>query len=161
MTARARICCSPDGVATVLAAGGLHLVEVQSGHRDHAVIHTNVRSDLRSRRERPKVRLDELAARRVILAIGRGPAIAIEKLARGRVHVVFPGREDPNLAPTEHARADDGARLEHERSYSPLHQVRRGGESDRAGANDRDGKLVPIHLDAPLAYRRLQHASPY
>src|SRR5205823_14451147 len=93
----------------------------------------------------------ELAAGRVGLAVGLGPAVARKELAGGRIDVVLPGREDPHVSPLEDARTDRRTGLEDDGLRATLQELGGGCEADRPPTDDRDGQCFHGPHDAHLS----------
>ena len=106
MTARARRVSSPavrrdaEDERRFLASGVLMLVVARRADAHHASVEPQMRPD-RGQRGRAARDSRSTSSRPVgmPIAIGLVPAGLVQQLARGRVDVVAPGREDPDVAP--------------------------------------------------------------
>ncbi len=124
----------------VLAAGVLELVDPVLGDRLDARVEVQRGRDRLERGEGLEVPLGDLVSRGVGVGGGRLPARRGEQLPGDGVDVVRPRREDPDVTPLAHGRADGGAGFEDQRLQPARQQVRRGGEPDGTGADDGDGQ---------------------
>jgi hypothetical protein len=166
ITARARICLSPDGVATLIAKGASSRPTVfilSKPRRVTSVTRCSVRR-LRamSGTDARGARYDSTSSRPVGYSSPSGalqPARSSSSRA-GRVDVVLPRRKDPDVAPAEEARADRRAGLEDQRCDSALDQLRRGRKAHGTCADDRHRKLSVQHRRA-LLVADSEHATRY
>jgi hypothetical protein len=119
----------------------LHLVEAVAGHLDHAGIEPQPRAYLRQGGERGQIALDELASGRIDVAVGLEPFATVgQELARGPIDHVTPGGEEPDMPPGQDIGAGNRASLKDDGLLTLRQQLRRGGKTDRAGADDGDGE---------------------
>jgi hypothetical protein len=134
----------------VVAAAVLELVDPGTRDARDPGAEVQGRCDLRRRGQRLQVALDDLGAGRVAVAGRRGPAVALKQRGGGRVEVELPRREHAHVTPRANARADGVPGLEDHRLQAAREQVRRGGQPDGAGSDDRDAVgVVVIHAAAP------------
>jgi hypothetical protein len=81
--------------------------------------------------------------------VGGGPAGRCEQLFGRRVDQLGPGGEQPDVAPLADGGACGLAGFENQGLDVALQQVSGGGESDGAGSDDDDRKLLRAHVVSP------------
>ena len=92
------------------------------------------------RGERFEIALHQLGAGRILVGLAANSSPSSPAGAPPRlIDVVFPWREQLDVAPLAHGVADIVAGFQHDRLQAALQHMRGGGEADRAGADDRDG----------------------
>ncbi len=103
--------------------------------------------------ERLEVPLGPVAAGRVRRAIGARPAGRGQQLLGGGVGDLGPGREEADVRPVPYGRRGRRAGLQHQRFDTALHEVGGGGQTDRAGSDDHDGRVLLLHGGASFDLR--------
>ena len=99
------------------------------------------------RGQRQQVVLAQLGAGRVLVVrSGAASRSAASSPLGGAIDDVAPRREQRHVAPVGDGRRRLVAALEHERLEAALEEMRCGGEADRAGADDDDGKGLDLAL---------------
>ena len=120
--------------------------------------------DRRVRCQWSEIVVDQFAAGGITVGIGHRPAGRFEQLACAVVDDVAPRREERDMAPLGDSRARPGSSLEHDEGLVAQRELRRGGEADWAGADDRHGKGFQggcgrAHVDAPCRCVTIDRAS--
>ena len=128
-----------------LSIAARHLVEPAPGDPRHPCAEPQGAGDRRDRRERPQVAHRDLASGRQGGGLRRLPSLGGEQRPRRGIDIVCPWREHPHMRPFEQRSPHRGAALENHGCQPAGHQLRRCGEADRAGADDRDRKLRVLH----------------
>ena len=124
MMARARMSSSPclvcdaNDVCGILPAAVLHPVVGVTRHGDDPRVEPDMGRELRRRRERLEILLDEVVAGRGLVRRRHRPALPRRAAPGGRVDAELPRREHPHVAPTANTLADSRARFEDERRHS-------------------------------------------
>ena len=119
------------------AAPGLELVEAGAADIGDAAVGMNVARENGPGGERFEVALNQFGAGRILIRLGRIPSRRRQQARRRAIDIVFPGREQLDVAPLPHRMPGAVARFQHDRPKPPLQHMRRRGEPDRAGADDR------------------------
>jgi len=130
------------------AAFGLQLVEADTADIGHTAGGADVRGEGGLGGERFEVAFHQFRAGRILIGLGRIPARGCEQTLGRAVDVVFPRREQLNVAPLAHRMADGFAGFEHDRSKTSLQHMRGSGKAHRTGADDRDC-LCLVHCILP------------
>jgi hypothetical protein len=137
----------------VVASGVAELVHAAARHRDHARVDMQALRDGGDRSQRLEIALDDVTPGGIAVGRGRRPALSRKQLGGGRVDVVLPRREDSDVRPRAHARADAVASLEHERLDAAGHKMGGGRQAHGPSADHRDRKLL-MHSCALLLMTR-------
>jgi hypothetical protein len=130
----------PDLEGLFLAPGVPDLARALPGDAGDARVQAQAAGDIRERGERREVTLDKLTAGRESVEVRHRPAVPLQQGLSRPVDVVAPGGEHGDMAPGERRRADRGTGFQDDRLQAALQQMGRGGEADRAAANDGDGQ---------------------
>jgi hypothetical protein len=129
----------PDFEGSLVPALGLHLVEANAADAGDAARFLNVRPERGVVGERFEVAFNHLRASRILVGRRRIPARRRQQPRRRLVDVVFPGREQLDVAPLAHGVPNIVAGFQHDRLKAALQHMGGGGEADRPGSDDRDG----------------------
>ena len=127
-------------VGLCAAAGILHQVTPVAGDAQHAGTQAQPRRYLRGGSQGPQVAFDHLAAGRERSQVRLLPAPGGQQAAGLAVDGELPGRKHAHVRPALHAGADRIAGFEQKGLQAARKQVGGGGQADRAGADDDNGK---------------------
>ncbi len=143
-----------DQVRRVVASRRAQPVEAPAGDRDDVGAVPDPAVELRRLGQRREVVVDEVAARRQRVRVGRVPAGRLEQSPGRRVDVVPPRAEEPDVPPLADRGRRAGAGLQDDEVQAALGQVRRGRQADRPGSDDDDRVAVLGHVVLLLAVRQ-------
>ena len=89
--------------------------------------------------ERLKVALEQFSAGRIVIRLRRIPSRLSKQAGRRAIDVVFPRREQLDVAPLPHRMPDVVSSFQHDRPQPALQNMRGSGETNRSGSDNRDG----------------------